>query len=165
MSDEELLSNIDLEYLAKLFKIPLMNILSRDLFNKATPKLGSYIVNLDDSTGIGTHWCAFIITDKMAMYFDSFGAPMPQAILRFIKRYNSNLKIIYSIDQIQHRDSIYCGYFCVFWLYFFNVLHKRCTNYRYLINRHNMVYSLDNRKLNDRVLKGLIKNILDKTNR
>ena len=161
MSDE-LLSNIDLEYLSKLFKIQICSILSKDLFNKAVPKVGSYIVNLDDSTGYGTHWTAFIITDKIAMYFDSFGAPMPQSILRFIKRYNSKLKIIYSIDQIQHKESIYCGYFCVYWLYFFNVLHKRCSNYRYLINRHNMIYSLDNRRLNDRILKCLIKNVLDK---
>jgi hypothetical protein len=161
--EDELLSNIDLNYLSKLFKIPLINILSRDLFKQAVPKLGSYIVNLDHSSGGGTHWTAFIITKDLAIYYDSFGAPLPEAVLKFIKRYNNKNKIIYSSDQIQHKDSVYCGYFCVYWLYFFNVLHARCKNYRYLVNRHNMIYSLDNRKLNDKILKGLIKKILDKT--
>ena len=161
--ENELLSNIDLTFLSKLFKISSLNgILSKDLFAKTSPKLGCYIVNLDDAIGGGTHWTGLIITKDMAIYYDSFGAPAPNSIISFVRRYNANIKIIYSIDQIQHMDSVYCGYFVVYFLYFFNVLNKRCTNYRYLINRHNMIYSLNNRKLNDRVLKTLIKNILDK---
>jgi hypothetical protein len=161
MSDE-LLSNIDLKWLSKLFQIPLISVLSKDLFQRSTPKLGSYIVNLDNSTGIGSHWTAFIITKHLTLYFDSFGAPIPEPILQFIKRYNKHSRILYSIDQIQHKSSIYCGYYCIWWLYFITVLHKHCKNYRHLLNRHNMVYSLEDRERNDKILKELIGNILRK---
>ena len=44
---------------------------------------GMYIINLDDSTGPGTHWGAVIsdMSDR-AIYFDSFGLSPPQEIVR-----------------------------------------------------------------------------------
>lgn len=162
MTDTELLTNTDLEYYAGLFKIPLNGVFSKDLFESKRPKLGNYVVNLENSDYGGSHWTCLILTKNMAIYYDSFGAPMPQEIIRFVKRFNNKAIIIYSIDQIQHIDSIYCGWFCLELLHWFSVRHKKNTNYRVLLNKHNAQYDLDNRKSNDDVLKFIIKTINDK---
>ena len=157
----ELLSNLDLDYYCKLFKINIIQVLSKDLFKNYKAKAGCYIVNLGDSNTGGTHWTSFIINDKIATYFDSFGLIPPQSIVKFIKRYNKHLRIIYSIDQIQDYNSVLCGWFCVYYLYFFNVLHKKNTsNISYLLNNHNQKYDLDNTSKNDGILQLLIKGIL-----
>jgi hypothetical protein len=160
--DTELLTNFDLEYYAGLFKIPLHDVLSKDLFNTIKPKVGGYIINLEDSDLGGSHWTCLILTKyrNLAIYYDSFGKPMPQDIIRFIKRFNKKCNIIYNIDQIQDIDSIYCGYFCLYFLYFFLVKHKKCKHHRYLLNKHNSIFDLENKKSNDNKLKILIKSII-----
>ena len=158
----QLLSNLDLEYYCKLLKINIIQVLSKDLFKHYKPKTGCYIVNLGDSkTSNGTHWTCFIINEKIATYFDSFGLIPPQIIVKFIKRYNKHLRIIYSIDQIQDYNSLACGWFCLFYLYYFNVLHKKNTsNIPYLLNKHNKKYDLYDTTKNDGILQILIKGIL-----
>lgn len=74
----KLLSNLDLKRIAELYNIPLINVLSKDIFDKMKPRAGNYIVNLDDSDSGGTHWTALILNDQYAIYYDSFGMPMPQ---------------------------------------------------------------------------------------
>jgi hypothetical protein len=116
----ELLSNIDLEYYAYVFKVPLREVLNKDLFASKSPKQGCYIVNLESSTvGPGTHWTGLIITEKLAVYWDPFGLPPPRSIIRFIKKSPNNLRMIYSTDQIQELNSNFCGWFVLYFLYFF----------------------------------------------
>jgi len=156
----ELLSNIDLQYYCKILKIPLVNILYKDLFKNIIPKEGCYIINLQSSDiGNGSHWTALYLTKNVAVYYDSFGLSLPRPILRFVRRLNINIKIIYSVDQIQEINSIFCGWFCLYFLWFFSVLHKKCTNCGYLMNKHNSCFSLKNKHLNDRILRQLIKTI------
>ena len=158
-TEQELLSNLDIEYYCQLLNIPLIGVLSKNLFNNMKLQSGCYILNLQDSdVGGGTHWTTLIITNTYAIYYDSFGGYIPTPILAFIKQ-NKSLKIIYSIDQIQYLDSIFCGWFCIYFCFFFTVLHKKCSNYKYLLNKHNSIFSLDNRHLNDRILRNLIKGI------
>lgn len=157
----ELLSNIDLEYYCKELNIPLNDVLSKDLFNTITPKQGCYIINMESSfVGNGTHWTALILRGRNAIYFDSFGLSMPNDILNFIHRYDKRTRIFYSLDQIQHLDSIFCGWFCLYFLWFFSILYKnKLDYYGYLINKHNEIYSKTNKYLNDRIIQKLIKNI------
>lgn len=155
-----LLSTLDLLHYAKLFKIDLVEVLSKDLFDDIKPKIGNYIINLQDYyDGQGSHWTTLIIKKDMAIYYDSYGIVPPRSIINFIKRLNKNIKFYYSLDQIQHKDSQLCGYFCLYFLYFVTVLHKKCTKYRYLLNKHNKIFSLENKLLNDKILQKLIKNI------
>ena len=35
--------------------------------------MGSYVINLDEYSDIGTHWIASYVNDKNVTYFDSFG--------------------------------------------------------------------------------------------
>jgi hypothetical protein len=150
----ELLSNLDLEYYCKLLNIPLFSVLSKDLFNDFKPKKGNYIINLNDSDEAGSHWTCLKLLNEEAIYYDSFGLPMPDDILMFIKRYDKKIPIIYSTDQIQHFDSIYCGFFVLFWLYFFHT-HK-CRHFKYLINKHNALFNLKNKNINDKIIQNLI---------
>lgn len=162
MSDTELLTNTDLEHYAKLFKMPLNGVFSKDLFESKRPKLGNYVINLENSDYGGSHWTCLILTKNIAIYYDSFGQPMPQEIIRFIKRFNKKSIIIYSIDQIQHIDSVYCGWFCLEFLYWYSIKHKKNNKYKVLLNKHNAQFDLDDRKLNDVILKQIIKTIYDK---
>jgi len=156
----DLLSNTDLLFYCTKLKIPIKAISFKDLFRYVKAEDGCYIINLDDSTSqkYGTHWTCLIIIKKFGLYWDSFGLPIPTPIKRFIKK-NKCTKIYYSVDQIQSLPSVLCGYYVLYFLYFISVLHKKCTNYKYLINKHNAIYIKDNRQLNDKILQSLIKNI------
>ena len=73
-------------------------------------KNGAYVINLDESRDIGTHWVALYAINKTAAYFDCFGVErIPKEIMKFI----ANKNIITNILRIQAYDSIRCGYFCI----------------------------------------------------
>jgi len=158
----ELLNNQDLIFYCKQLKIPLIEINFKDLFKYIKkPKDGAYIINLDNyGNHGGTHWTCLVLINSYALYFDSFGLSIPSAIKNFIFL-NKCKKKYYSIEQIQTLSSNACGYYCIYFIYFITVLHKRCNQYKNLINRHNSIYSQDNRYLNDRILQNLIKNIFN----
>ena len=158
----ELLSDLDIKYFCALFNINLKNVLLKDEFINVTPQIGCYVINLDDTTSGrgGTHWTCLIITSSHCIiYFDPFGLPIPYPIKLFIKKYKHQSKIIYSTDDIQYIDSIFCGWFCIYFMYFITVLHSKNNNYGYLLNKHNTIYNLQNKYLNDKILRNLIKQI------
>lgn len=156
----KLLSSIDLENYCKILRIPLRNVMSKDLFLRIKPKPGAYIINMENSDeGNGTHWTALLLTSTTAIYFDSFGLSIPSYILDFIIRQKPRVKIIYSTDQIQTLPSVLCGWYCLFFLWFMTVNNKTSTRYRQLLNKHNAFFSLENRQLNERILQALIQRI------
>ena len=70
---------------------------------------GAYVINLDEYSGIGTHWVALYVYNDDVTYFDSFGVEhIPKEIIKFI----GNKSIKTNIFRIQAYDSIMCGYFC-----------------------------------------------------
>ena len=73
-------------------------------------KDGAYVINLDEYSGIGTHWIALYVNNKTVTYFDSFGI---EHIPREVKKFIGNRNIISNIYRIQNYDSIICGYFCI----------------------------------------------------
>lgn len=158
----DLLSNVDLINYSKLLHIPLHNVLSKDLFAKVKPKKGGYIINLQDhDKGNGTHWTALVLLEDHAIYYDSYGIVPPKDIRKFVSRYDKKMPILYSTDQIQSLESVLCGWYCIFFLYYFTVLHKNSkAKVRYLQNKHNAIFSIRNRQRNDKILQSLIKNIM-----
>ena len=159
----ELLSNFDLVSYCKALRIPLIKLLAKDLYDDIEPKIGAYIVNMEDSDdGNGTHWIGFIISQNIAVYYDSYGMAIPNDIKRFLKRFNNKMSVIFSIDQIQTMQSVACGWFVLFFLYYFTVLNKGNTDYRLLMNKHNAIFSIRNKQLNDRILQQLIRNVFGK---
>ena len=73
-------------------------------------KDGEYVINLDESSNIGTHWIALHVNNKTATYFDSFGV---EHIPKEIKKFINNKNIIANIYRVQNYDSTICGYFCI----------------------------------------------------
>ena len=60
-------------------------VYSRDNLPKI--KVGSYVINLDEHSDIGTHWVALYVdgNNNAITYFDSFGVEhIPKEIKRFI---------------------------------------------------------------------------------
>ena len=84
-----------------------------------------YIVNMENSgDGQGTHWVlVFNVRPRQILYFDSFGLPPPEEILRFMRRAKTKAKnadrdpkkkLFYSTFQIQDLEDSNCGYFVAY---------------------------------------------------
>ena len=72
------------------------------------------IINLDDNQGPGTHWVCYRNIDSFVEYFDPFGLIMPDEVYHYLL--TSGKKLIYPQDEIQNRDSVLCGYWCLYYL-------------------------------------------------
>ncbi len=67
------------------------------------PKSGSYVLNLDDMSGPGTHWVAVYEGE----YFDSYGLPPPEVLKD---------KVMANSKRLQYaRDS--CGEWSVLYIF------------------------------------------------
>ena len=92
-------------------------VYSRDnLPNKI--KDGTYVINLDEYSDIGTHWITLYLNNNDIIYFDSFGVEhITKEIKAFINRPSSsafqNRNIKTNIFRTQAYDSIMHGYFCI----------------------------------------------------
>ena len=71
--------------------------------------------------------------------FDSFGLPMPEEVLAYMR--TDGKQIIYSGDEIQERNSVLCGYWCLYYirerqtgLPLMNVIHNEAFN----VNEHHV---------------------------
>ena len=158
----ELLSNIDITSLAKSMRIPLIHIGFKEEFN-FKPVDGCYVVNLDKQTSGkgGTHWTCFVMRNGNVIYFDPFGMAVPTQVAKFIHNYKPR-RAIFSINQIQAMDSILCGYYILYFLYYFSVKFKNCCRIEVLLNKHNSLYSLVNRDNNDLIIQDIFRKLYTK---
>ena len=60
-------------------------------------KDGTYVINLDEYSDIGTHWIALYVSNKTVTYFDSFGV---EHIPKEIKKFINNKNIIANIFRL-----------------------------------------------------------------
>ena len=86
--------------------------------------------HLDDITGPGTHWVCYRNLDGgsaspqnppaawsgVIEYFDPFGLIMPNEVLDYFHT-GSVKPIVYSMDEIQNRNTVLCGYWCLYYLF------------------------------------------------
>ena len=73
-------------------------------------KDGTYVINRDEYTDVGTHWIALFCNRNEIVYFDSFGVEYaPREIKKFIGHKN----IISYVFRVQANNSITRGYFCI----------------------------------------------------
>ena len=94
---------------------------------------GTYVINLDEYSNIGTHWVALWVDNNDVTYFDSFGVEhIPKEIKTFIN--SKNIKI--DIFRIQAYDSIMCGYFYIRFINFM-LAGKTLTEYTNLFSPNN----------------------------
>ena len=83
-------------------------VYSRDnLPNKI--KEGTYVINIDEYSDIGTHWVVLWVNNTNVTFFDTFGVEhIPKEIIKSIENRNINTNIF----RIKAYDSM-CGYFCI----------------------------------------------------
>ncbi len=142
----EELSNFDIEEMAPLFKINLICCIDyHDIINYPL-KNGSYILNLGNQ-----HWTCLYVKNKQGIYFDSFGVIYPTLVKQFCPN------IIYNEDTIQSLNSVLCGYFCLYFLYY--MTNKSKYNFNYTLNNFRANFN-DDEIENNKILQSLIKNIL-----
>ena len=116
--------------------------------NLSKIKDGAYIINLDESSDIGTHWVALWVNYNNVIYFDSFGVGhIPKEIIKSID--NRNIKT--NIFRIQAYDSIMCGYFCIGFIDFM-FKGKSLTDYTNLFSPNGF------KKNDDTILRYFINN-------
>ena len=72
------------------------------------------IINLDDIQGSGTHWVCYRNINNVVEYFDPVGLIIPNEVLSHFRR--AKKQIVYSIDEIQNRSTVLCGYWCLYYL-------------------------------------------------
>jgi len=122
-----MLTNIDLDNIAKQMKINLIAVVSKDELKNVAPKQGGYIINMENSTsGNGTHWIGLSVYEDdssyKCLYFDSYGMRPPVEIEDFCKRI-SPYRIAYNTKQIQKTFTTDCGFYCLSFIY--NMQYKR----------------------------------------
>ena len=106
------MSNFDLLEWCKYLKIPINNVLSRDMKVPHNHKLALFIYNLEPSYMDGSHWILTYVKDNVINYFDRFDLPPFQEIVDHAKK--KNLTLLHQNQQIQHLNTTTCGYFCLY---------------------------------------------------
>jgi hypothetical protein len=89
----------------------------KDFCNGKTPWPEEYLIlNLENSGHGGSHWTAVCNKPDSPYieYFDSFGLPIPQTILNYMRR--SKKRVVGSNNEIQSLKSDACGYYAVNYL-------------------------------------------------
>lgn len=78
---------------------------------KRKGKDDSIVINLEDfADGEGTHWVCCFGNE----YFDSFGLPPPDVVVRWMKKNGDD--VFYNSSKLQKDRSILCGYFCIYYI-------------------------------------------------
>ena len=92
----------------EMFLISINDVLSRDGSIPHNHKLALFIYNLEPSYMSGSHWVATYMKDNIINYFDSFGMPPFQEIVKHAKK-NNKLRILYQNNQIQNINTTTYG--------------------------------------------------------
>ena len=104
------LSNIELLEAARKLKIPNFRGVSlRDILLKKPKKKECGILNLDDTTGSGTHWVAWYKNGTEKKYFDSYGLQPPNELVDYL-----HSPILYNTERVQPYDQVFCGHLCLY---------------------------------------------------
>jgi hypothetical protein len=104
------LSNIQLIDAAKTMKIHnFRGVYLRDELSMTPKDNECAILNLDDSSGSGTHWVAWIKKRTEKYYFDGYGLPPPDELLKYL-----HSPVYYNSERIQPDNEVFCGHLCLY---------------------------------------------------
>jgi len=147
------LSNFDLlDWVKHLGIKHFRGVFSRDELPKKIRKECG-IINLDSQIGAGTHWVAYRnIDDHVCEYFDSFGLMMPTDVKKYLSK--SGKTVLISGDEIQERDSVLCGYWCLYYLL------ERQKGIQMLRVIHNEKFDMQDKSVNHRFIINYFKHLI-----
>ncbi|KAE9522496.1 hypothetical protein AGLY_017089, partial [Aphis glycines] len=124
---DHLTSRDIIKYVAKFNISHFRGVFSRDNLPKKPLAIECGILNLDVSSGNGSHWVAFYKIKDKVEYFDSFGDLPPPIELQ---NYFKGNKIKYNYTNYQDFNSFNCGHLC------FNFYNARIKNSDRLLNNN-----------------------------
>ena len=146
------LTNYDLKNWVKQLGIKhFRGVFSKDVLPTQIKNKECGIVNLDNHIGPGTHFVAYRNIDRFCEYFDSFGLMMPSEVKKYMA--TSGKQLEYSGDEIQERDSVLCGYWCLYYLL------ERQKGRSILDTIHNSKFDMSDTSVNHRFIINYFKNI------
>jgi hypothetical protein len=153
------LRNVDLEFLCKriIGRRRFLGVFPCDASPPSVdiPPNFAIIFNLAHHDEFGSHFIAVARTNRKVTYFDSFGEPCRNAhILSFLHTLSDNA-VVYNKRPIQHKTSIYCGLFCLYFLCICFLQRKPLQTFQSTFNPHRL-------KLNDKLVVRAILTFVNK---
>ena len=106
-------------------------VFSRDNITKKIKDV-AYVINLDEYSGVGTHWIALFCNRSEIVYVDSFGV---EHVPEEIKEFAGNKNIKANIFWVQANNSAMRGYFCI-GFYNFMLPGKKLTDFTSLFSSY-----------------------------
>ena len=104
------LSNLEIiDAAKKLLLDGFRGVFLRDTFPKKLKLNECGILNLDSSSGDGTHWVMLSKKGKDRFYFDSYGVQPPCELIAYLKS-----PIFYNSERVQQNGEVFCGHLCLF---------------------------------------------------
>ena len=114
------LSNYDLDDAINRLDISnFRGVYCRDELPKLSYRSECGILNLDDSSGDGTHWVCWFKNGNFKCYFDSYGIQPPTELVQYLKS-----PIYYNSDRIQPNNTVICGHLCLYVLKSLSVINN-----------------------------------------
>ena len=103
------LSNFEIENAVKTIGLKnFRGVFLRDTLPKKPKRSEWATMNLDDTSGDGTHWVAWFKHGDKKWYFDSFGLPPPTELNNYLG------DVFYPTEHIQPRQAVICGHLFLF---------------------------------------------------
>jgi len=150
LEQDEALSNFDLDEMLK--KSPsYLGTFSHDTIPTFSNERFSAIINYHNYNQEGSHWiCVYNSPEKKySEFFDSFGLPPSDKILKKLKQ--TGKKVLYNTSKIQNITSSKCGFYC----YFYILMRDRG------MNPYDILYEFEPEgKKNDNILIDLLEDKL-----
>ena len=106
------LSNLEIIDAAKRLSVNgFRGVFLRDTLLTKTKLNECGILNLDSSSGDGTHWVMWFKKGKGKFYFDSYGVQPLSELIAYLKPL-----ICYNSKRVQQNGEVFCGHLCLFGL-------------------------------------------------
>ena len=103
------LSNLEIIYAAKKLSLcGFRGVFLRDTLPKKLKLNECGVLNLDSSSGDGTHWVMWFKKGKDKFYFYSYGVQPPRELIAYLKS-----PIFYNSERVQQNGEMFCGHLCL----------------------------------------------------
>ena len=143
-------------YIDKTGKKVLKNFLGcfpADLPPKTKKSNFSVIFNLSKHNEEGSHYVAIYSTTKKIIYFDSFGQPIKNNLIKiFVKKYLKRKKFLFNKVKIQDDQSSFCGIFCLSFL--------ACQEKNISLQKYVNLFDKSSLKENDKTCVNIFKSFI-----
>lgn len=151
---KDVLTNFDLLEYGKDLRLRNYTVLMKDEFT--LKRNWNYIINLHNKGQSGSHWVSMVTSDTaQAFYFDSFGMPPPQNIVKILK--DNFYKIYFNSKQIQDIKSEVCGYFTLGFIIYMRLFSQPSIS---LMNNFAKFFKSKKLSDNDLIIKKFVRRFL-----